>query len=260
MHRANEKKYNFLSQDDKLLVSKISDWIYLIEKDFCSRFSFFLDERQCSLVEIILKQMNFTNYLLYGGSEYASRKLLGIFAPYSAPSIDSFPIKAISFTYRKIDMLSHRDFLGSIMALQIKRDAVGDIIVNDGSTVVFIYDTVSKLVYETITKIGSVGVKLCYSNNLEIIPTAKFQEIVGTVASLRLDSVISLSTNQSREKAVSLIKTTGVDINYVNTTEITVLLKVGDVFSIRGYGKYVLSSLNGVSKKDRIHITVNKFI
>jgi len=252
--------FNNLSDEDKLLVSKISDWIIICENSYVPKFSFFLDERQCELLESFLIAMKFNSYEFYGGYENAKRKVLAILPPNFELELSDFPIKAISFTYRKTDILRHRDFLGAIMSNKIKRETIGDISIFDGVSYVLMYETISEYIYNNVSKIGSVGVKLSYDVSFDFNPSENYLEIKGSVASLRLDSIVSLATKLSREKAVSLIKSVGIVVNYVNINSASNLLKEGDIFSIRGYGKFKFTNINGISKKQRVHISIIKYI
>lgn len=249
-----------LSDEDNILFRQISDKISLSEKHFCPKYTFFLDERQCELVKNVFKNSYFENYILYGGYENAKRKILALCPPYSYADFPDFPIKPITISYREADDISHRDILGSLMSLNIQRKTVGDIIVGDKKSCVFVYDTVFDEVLYGITKIGRTGVSLSEEFDKSLVPLEKFKEISGTVASLRLDCVLSLALNLSREKTANIIKQKGVVINFVEQFSNSCLIKENDVFSVTGYGKFVVSSINGVSKKGRIHITINKFI
>ncbi len=249
-----------LQEDDKNLISKILDMLEISENKYLAKFTFFLDERQCELADSILKSVKFDNYLFFGGFEGAKRKILGIFPQHISPEKLNFPITAIEFSYRKQDKLSHKDFLGAIMSHQIKRDAVGDILVDEGSTVAFIYNTVSDILFNEIHKVGSVGVTLSLNNKSDFVVNETFEVISGTVSSLRTDCVLSSAIKLSREKTVLLIKSTGMDINYEKIYSPSYILKDGDVFSLRGYGKFILSETGSVSKKGKIHIVINKYI
>ena len=88
----------------------------------------------------------------------------------------------------------------------------------------------------------------------------EFSEIAGTVSSLRLDCIASLVTKQSREKSVLFIKSVGADVNYKKIFFPDSQLKEGDIFSIRGFGKFILSCIGGVTKKNRIHVCIKKYI
>ena len=249
-----------LSEDDNILLRSISDKITLAEKHFSPKFTFFLDERQSELVEMIFKNSGFDNYMLYGGYDNAKRKILAVSPPYSYANLTDFPLKAVTITYRKSDSISHRDILGSLMALNIERKTVGDVLVSESKSVVFLYDTVFDDVLFGIKKIGRVGVKIEEGFDAEIIPEENFKEISGTIASLRLDCVVSLALKISREKAANLIKKNGVTVNCQDQFSISYLMKENDKFSIKGYGKFLFSSVNGTSKKDRTHITIKKYI
>ena len=259
-YNKNNNFYLQLQNDDKNLVSKVLDMLELCEDKCYTKFSFFLDERQCNLVEGLLKSVKFNNYLLFGGYETSKRKVLGIFPEHKVPDQQEFPIVSIKISYRKQDILSHRDFLGSIMSKQISREIVGDIIVDEGSSVAFIYNTVSELLVNEISKIGSVGVKLSIATQNDFVITDKFEEIIGTIPSLRVDCILSLVTKLSREKIVLLIKSIGVDINYIKIYSPSAIIKPNDVFSLRGYGKFIFSEVGGISKKGRTYVKIKKYI
>lgn len=247
------------SEEDKLLAAKILDNAEISENKYTDRFTFFLDEHQQTLCRKVLASVCFENYLLFGGYENAQRCILGIFAPYSSPDKDLFPLKAYTFSYRKADVLTHRDFLGCLMSLGIERSTVGDIIVSDGCSVVFVCDTVAVLV-NGIEKVGRVGVKVTEGFDIDMIPEQKYQDINGTVASLRFDCVLSLALRISREKAAELIRSGLAELNYSVSAATDTAVSAGDVFSARGFGKFRLDAVGNVTKKDRLFITVKKYV
>ena len=111
-----------------------------------------------------------------------------------------------------------------------------------------------------INKIGRVGVKAQYGFDSSIVPSVQMSKMIGTVASLRADCVISFALRISREKAASLIRQLGISVNHMISYKADTILNESDVFSVKGHGKFVLKSINGVSKKERIHVTLCKFI
>lgn len=250
--------YSKLPEDDRILVSHILDMIELCEKSYQPKYSFFLDERQVKLVENVMVEQKYENYKLFGGYESSSRKVLGIFPPYYNED-ESYPVTALLIKYRESDKLTHRDFLGIFMSKQIKRNMIGDIVVGKGSTTVFVYNTVKDIFISEITKIGSVGVKITETDNVDIHPEQAFIEKSATVSSMRLDSIVSAASGFSREKSAGLIKGGNVTVMYNVVETPPFQLNEGDVFSIRGSGKYILFSVNGKTKKDRFHITIKKY-
>lgn len=248
-----------LTEDEVLLVKNIMSSAEKSQNYYLKKFSFFLNQRQQVILEEKLKGSGFEGFLFYGGYADAERKILGLFPPYSDNSLESFPIASLDFTFREEDNLTHRDFLGALMSLGIKREMIGDIIVLKGKAVAFVYKTVATLVYE-LTRIGKIGVRVSEHNTLIELPQKSFSEISGTVSSLRLDCVVAFAVKISREKAHNLIKSTGVDLNYCKNFEPDSHISEGSVFSVRGFGKYKLFSVGATTKKDRIHITVHKFV
>lgn len=198
--------------------------------------------------------------MLWGGYEGAKRQMLGVFPDYMEPDPAVFPIEPFTFHYRKSDQLTHRDFLGSLMGLQLKRETVGDILVSEGNCVLFVTDKVSPLVQNEVQKIGRVGVRVSAGIQVPISTEQRFQELVGTVASLRLDCVVAFFTGKSREKAGELIHSGMVFLNYREMAEKDVPVAPGDVITVRGYGKAQLSDQIKKTKKDRYLISLQKYI
>ena len=255
--------FKSLSDDDKLLSRRVLDWIELSENKYTAKYSAFLDNHQLEVCKSVLSYMNFINYSFYGGYENASRFVLGVFPPYSDFAVDTdFPIKPVLFSYRTEDELSHRDFLGALMGLQIRRDMIGDILVNNDKCLIFLNESVYNFVINNIRKIGSVGVKI--SDDISSFDFKNvedsFKHINGTVSSLRLDCIISLVTKLSREKSSSLIRSGNVKVNCIDINNTSHILKENDIFSARGYGKYIFTSITGMSKKNRYCIEIDKFV
>lgn len=249
-----------LTDEDKRLLSQFLDWTEMAEEKYITKYSAFLDERQCRLCERVMASVKYENYLLWGGYEYAERKMLCVYPRYSDEDIENtFPMRAVTFRYRREDKPDHRAFLGSLMALGITRSCLGDILVGEGSTAVFVKDTAFAEVMG-VTKVGRIGVKPEKGFDPTAVREPELREISGTVASLRLDSVVSLALRISREKAAALIKGGAVEVFHARADQPSRAVEVGDKISARGYGKFLLKSVDGVSHKDRLHITVCKYI
>lgn len=260
MNDLNLSFLNNINDEDKILLNQISDWIYLAENKYITKFSFFLNEKQVMLCEKVLKSLKFKNYKFYGGCDEAERKVLCIYSQYDEINNDDFPIEPLTFKYRPHDKLSHRDFLGVLMSLNVARNTVGDIKISNGCAVVFLYNTVSQLALESISKIGRVGVTVSEGASVVVPNIKSFQEITGSVASLRIDCIIALALRVSREKARTIILSRGIDVNYLTVNKPDFLLREKDKFSVKGYGKFLFDSVNGISQKNRFHITLKKYI
>lgn len=247
------------SDEDKILIARITDICEAVGRQYLPKFSFFLDERQMMLAKNVLARENIRSYAFFGGHDGAKRAILGVFPEDDAVDSEKFPLMALKFSYRGQDKLSHKDFLGAIMSQQVRRETLGDILVNDGETVVFAFAAVVELLLG-LEKIGSVGVRVSVTQEREFAIKENFLEIAGTVPSMRLDAVASVAIKQSREKVQLFIKANGIDMNHEKIFSASAILKEGDTFSIRGQGKFLLSQIGGKSKKERYHIIIQKYI
>ena len=247
---------------DKLFTARLGDMVALCERDGAAVFSSFFDERQCvEAEEWCSRNTGALRYRLWGGYEEARRRMLAIYPDYCEDYIlEEFPFVCLTFYYREEDRLSHRDFLGSFMGLQLKREVIGDIVVTDGAAQAFVTEVAARHIIGSLSKIGRVGVKITDDKPFILENAQKFHEISGTVASLRLDCVVGLAAKLGREKAASLIRTDRVEVNHLSVSSVSHELRGGDILSIRGYGRFVLSEINGHTKKDRIHINLKKYI
>ena len=248
-----------LDDEDSVLVSKVAEWTELSTQKYLNKFTMFLNEHQRALCESVFSALCFDRFRFFGGFDVASRTLCGIFAPYQEQSDDAFPIRAVSFSFRSSDKLTHRDFLGCIMSLGISRETVGDIIVGDGFAVVFVTGVAADLVM-SLEKVGRVGVKASDRFDSSLLPQQEFSELEAYVSSTRFDAVVSAAVHLSREKAALLIKRGLCELNYMSGISPDKKLVKGDVFSVRGYGKFVLSSISEPTRKDRLHIVIMKYL
>lgn len=256
----SDQFYNLLDTEDKHFYSRIKDMVNICGNKSINKFSFFLDERQCALAKEILCSLKYNYFIFFGGYEDAKRKILCIFSKYNKVSEKDFPMTPIEFSYRKADKLYHKDFLGALMSVGINRDILGDIIVNEGSSVIFIYNTAVDVIFNDVDKIGRVGVKKSIFRDKVPESENKYKEISGTVSSLRLDCLVSLAIKNSREKSSQFIKAIGVEVNYKKISAPDFIINEGDVFSLRGQGKFILYKVGGLSKKQRYYITIRKLI
>ncbi|MCC8192502.1 MAG: YlmH/Sll1252 family protein [Ruminococcus sp.] len=248
-----------LSDEDEIFVRRVCDIARRAEERYTPCFSHFLDSRQRSLASEVLASLKCNNYAFFGGYEDASRVKLGVFPEYEEPDTQAFDICGFTFSYRSEDKLTHRDFLGSLMSLDIKRDTIGDIIVGDGKSVVYADKNVGYLILHDIKKIGRTGVKVSEGADSAVRSTQTFTEIKGTVSSLRLDCIVALALGISREKSLNLVKNTGVSIDYRLINSPSFMIDEGQTFSIRGYGKYTFVKNCGFTRKNRVTVIIEKF-
>lgn len=250
----------YTSDNEPELIAKIDDGTELCQIRRKPYFLPFMSERKQYLAQEHLKLIHFQNYLFFGGFDSSERKMLGLFcdAP-DTTDTNKFPISALEFTFRPCDKLTHRDFLGTLMSLGIERETIGDILVEDGRCVVFIKSELKDYISSQIFKIGKVGVKIKDADSAALPKGRGVTESSLVVTSLRLDNIVAAACRLSREKTRKLILSGDVCVNYAESKNVSLNLKSGDVFTIRGKGKYILNALSGTTGKGRIRISVFYF-
>lgn len=238
--------------EDKLLLDKAYDAINLAERRNIPRFLGFLNEHESLYVRQHLPKS--ADITFFGGYPEAVRLMMG-----ASADEDSFPITALEFCYREQDDLRHRDFLGSLMAMGIRRDTLGDILTGKGRTVIFVRDDIVPFLLSDVDKIGRVGVKVGYADVDDLPIPDDIEELLFTLSSLRLDAFVAAAAHLSRDKAARLIKNELVMVDHVTDTEVSSQLKEGMTVTIRKHGKYVLAELRGTSKKGKLRLSVKHY-
>ena len=234
------------------MLSRAYDAIELSERTGCPRFFGFLNEHEQLYLRDNISPKR--DIMFYGGYPDATRVMLG-----ASADEYSFPIVALMFSYKPEFDLRHRDFLGSLMALGLRRDTIGDILCEKGRVVVFVRDDVADYVLTQVTQIGRVGVSITYADLTDLPVPDDIEELSFTLSSLRLDAFVAAVTNLSREKAARLIRSELVMIDHVVSTDVSKPLHEGATVTIRKYGKYVLSANSGLTRKGRLRVSVKHF-
>ena len=190
--------------------------------------------------------------LLYGGYEGAERVVAGFGDNVCE---QDFPIRCVEIkpvNKKFADKLSHRDFLGGLMNLGIKRELLGDIIIFENSAYLFCLDKISNYIKDNLSRVRHTTVEV---NEVDA-PPVKAVEPKGAeemvIASLRVDVAVCQVYNLSRNECAKLFETDKVFINSRKLESRSYQLKEGDMVSVRGYGRFQFVSVVRKTKKDRL--------
>ena len=200
-------------------------------------------------------------FVLSGGFESSERKVVCFLPSYEAELYD-LPydcLKIVPVNRKFAEELNHRDYLGAIMNLGIERSMLGDIVIKDGDAYVFVLKKMSRYILESLTTIRHTTVTISYADDAGELLKPEFEEIQGTVSSIRLDSIVALCGRLSRTKAAAYIEAEKVYINGQITPQVSRTVKDGEILSIRGIGKFKFAGAGGQSKKGRTVVTLLKY-
>lgn len=171
-------------------------------------------------------------------------------------------VRAIRIKGSGYRTLSHRDYLGSLLALGIERDRLGDIIIqNDFEAVVFCSGSVLDFLLAHIDRIASDKVAVTkFIPDSHFSAKKEFLPISDTVASARLDCIVAALTNLSREKAQAAIKGGLCELDYVIEERCGREIIPPCIISVRGMGKYNVLSFDGETRRGRIRLIAQKYV
>ena len=144
----------------------------------------------------------------------------------------------------------------------MKREKVGDIIVaDDGADIIVKEETAEMLAQEleTLTRFQNSKIVVAELSDLRK-QEIKVEEIDIIVPSLRLDNIVSDLAKTSRSKAVQIMAQERVFINGQCETKPSKGVKLGDVITIRGKGRFVVKEMKGNTRSGRAVLLIEKYV
>ena len=246
-------------EDERVLFSRLLDKIDMAQNRGIPYCTGFLSPGERAAAEKLLAAAGHPRSLFYGGYGEAERRVC-LFLPDWQEEDDAIawaPLGLLRCSYSDKSVITHRDMLGSLMALGIKRDKTGDIIVNPGFSDVIILSDIGEYLLTSLTSAGraKVSTKLLPLSELSS-PRSDSRRVRATVSSLRLDSLISAAFNLARGKAAELAVSGRVQLNCSECLKPDRSLTEGDTVACRGLGKFRLTAVGGLSKKGRLCVEI----
>ena len=261
------------SMEKPQLEKRLSELSNLAYSHDIVTYSDFLNLNELNILHSMPKDRLYTKFVTFGGYGLAERQMaaflpdaLSLRGEMSWCSEEEwgdypFDILRISPLHAKYaEQLTHRDYLGTILGLGIERAKIGDILVDGTDAVVFVHRTLQSFLMEELTRVRHTQVLVKEISREDFQYEPKYEEIRGTVASVRLDSLLSLAFSASRTKLSGLIEGAKVFVNGKLITTNSYQLKENDVISVRGYGKFRYNGTGAKTKKNRIYVSVYKYI
>lgn len=246
-----------MTKEDKMLMALVLDKINQCEDKYMPTSTGFLDMHQRTVISHMLRQTKVScDVVFYGGYDDAER-VLCLFLPDYANLSDNHGLAIIRATKRPGGKaLTHRDYLGSLLGLGIKRELIGDIIVYDEGADIILLDDIAEFILFNYDKAGRTMLSL-EKRPIEDLKQVEgqYKDITDTIASLRLDNVISSAFGISRSKALEAIKRGMAFVNSMEVAKPDKEVCQGDKVVLRGKGKAYLKEIGGRSRKDRIYVT-----
>lgn len=254
--------------DLKLLVSRAQDASEMALKKGEARFLPFLSDAEVAFLERTLRYSRDDEKLVFfGGYDEADYKCAGFFPSYyfydeSFEPEKEFPICTVFAKGSGFRKLTHRDFLGSMMSLGIKRETVGDIVVSDDgfSAYVFCLEKTAQYLVANFTSAANDKIVCTITDGNVKIPPKKFEVINTTVSSPRVDALICACLDISREDAGRLIASGLVAHDHITVEDKSGMCAEGSLISVRHHGRFLLYKIGDKNRRDRLRITIHRYI
>ena len=254
----SKELYQHFATEDIPFIDKGLEWLRQVEEHYAPILSPFINPHQVFILETLgnnrgIKVFSSTSYI---SSEYARV----ILAPdYFTPSLEDFEMTLLEIVYSsKFQRLTHSKILGTVLnRLGIDRKLFGDILVTDERAQIIVDQRFTTLFQDGIQKISKLPVNLVERSFSDMIESKEdYQEKEVLVSSLRLDTFLSSILKLSRSQTSALVEKKMVQVNYHIVEKSDYPVKIGDLISVRRFGRIILLKEKGQTKKDKKKLTV----
>ena len=231
----------------------------------------FLGLAEQNLFYTSLKEFPAVSYSCYGGTEGAERFCIAFDGREQVSGLKKteaeeyylFPIVCLKLTPSSLkysEPLNHRDYLGALLHLGITRNKIGDIFIKEDGAYVFCTEAIADFICKELCTVKHTLVHCEITVPAEDELKPEFKEITSTVASLRLDAFLSVAFQGSRSSLSAFIDAGKTYVNGRLTTKAGQTLSEGDIVSVRGKGRFIVTEVKNITKKGRIVVTINKYV
>lgn len=235
---------------------RVQDLCGIAMRKGIARYSSFLSDREQMLAQAALNREGCEEYAFEGGYPFAERRVLCI---EPAGSCGTPPIGCVQVEcFRVQEVPAHKDYLGAVLGLGLERSSIGDILPDPqapGTAYVFALEPAVELLCSELTSVGRYSVHAQrFCGEVPVREPERARQSA-TVSSLRADAVLAAMLRCSRGQASELVRGGRLEINHVAVNNPHAPVYQGDLFTVRGSGRFRLEEIGGKSKKDRQFIT-----
>lgn len=249
--------------DDRLVLARVLDKQEQAHSRNVPAYTDFLSPAQQAQAITLLRIAGAReeSYLVLGGYGGAERCILLFLPDWLDRTEAEPPLRCLRATFRPEFDLTHRDLLGSLMGLGIVREKTGDLLVDKTSCDLVVLDTVAEFLLQNWDSAGraKLTVQALAPEDL-CVPEQQCEEVRDTVSSLRLDAIAATGFRLARGKAAALVEGGKIQVNWQDCTKPDKLLAEGDVVTARGFGKFEVSTVGGVTRKGRTSIVLKRYL
>ena len=259
-----------MNKEDQLLLAGIEDKILQCAQQYRMTGTSFLDMRQRAVAEQFCRARKEIQWKFYGGYPDAERAVLLFFPDYMevqedvcsyfAERPEEDPLRLLRICHSGKNLLTHRDYLGSLLGLGLKREVSGDILVREKGCDLIVTEDIAEFILFHYTKAGSTSLTIEEQPMSRLlIPEGHCERVRDTVASLRIDCIAASAFSLSRSKASEAVQRGLVSVNGLQAAKPDMELNRGDKLVLRGKGKVILKEIGPLTRKDRVTVYLDRY-
>lgn len=251
-----------MTREEQLFEKHLQDLAQAAYRRGIPVYSDFLNLNEQNIFHGMRRTLDYVKTECSGGYAMAERQL-AVFCPDASFVCPEYPIACLRITplqEKFAEDLTHRDYLGAVLNLGIERQVLGDILVEEHQTYLFCLEKMADYICENLTRVRHTTVMAVRVEPEEFHYEPRFEEIRGSVNSVRLDKLLSLAFHGSRSGLSGLIEGGKVFVNGKLITSNGYEPKEGDIISARGLGRFTYVGTGGQSKKGREYVVLRRYI
>lgn len=258
-----------MEKEETLLRKRLIELSNLAYQRGIVTYTDFLNLNELNILHTTPKDLFPVSYKTFGGYAFSERQMAAFlpdaFCMYMEEDeiLAAYPMRIVQITplHAKFsEDLGHRDYLGALLNLGIDRCKLGDILIQNKDAYVFTSENLAAFLTEELTRVRHTTVMAKIVETADFCYEPKIEEIKGTVASVRLDTLLSLAYNSSRSKLTPLIEGGRVYVNGKLITSNGYHVRENDIISVRGMGRFQYKGILSETKKGRYYVSIHKYI
>ena len=248
---------------DEIFAKRVTEWANRSWNQGVYCFSHFLDLAQRSDFLYLAPSLPPVPFTLFGGAEGCERQMLRFgseeICGYDAP----FPIEILKISplsAKFAEPLTHRDYLGSLMALGMERETMGDIVVKKEGAYLFCEERMAPYIMERFVQARHTSLSCEKADHLPEGALFETRRMTVQLSSQRADALVAHVFKMSRSEAQSLFPAGKIFISGRLCESPGYAPKPGDILSVRGYGRMKYAGVESLSKKGKENTVIELFV
>lgn len=245
-------------QETVFKIRQVIDKIEITQDKHIITYTDFLDPYERRMAISIINRFEDIKFMECGGHKDAERKIIVVYPYYMDHDDINEGLEYLSVLGHDTG-LKHKDYLGTILGLGIKREKIGDIYIHEALGNIIVKSEIADYILLNLERIKNQKIEVKKISKSEIVKIEDdYTEENHFISSFRLDSIISAAFKLSRNESLDYIKGGLIKVNHERIEKASKELAEGDLVSVRGKGRFTLYKINGQSKKGRYNIVLRK--